>query len=98
MALKGRHWVALWLLGFLVVAWVVVARQTAALRMARDLTATRAQRAALDGRRADVESRIRSATSRAVLAPRAQKNLRLRQPADTEIILLRVPGDTGRER
>ena len=97
MALKGRHWVALWLLGFLVVAWVVVARQTAALRMARDLTATRAQRAALDGRRADVERRIRSATSRAVLAPRAQKNLRLRQPADTEIILLRVPGDSGRD-
>ena len=47
MAVKGRHWVALWLLGFLAVAWVVVARQTAALRMARDLTATRAQRAAL---------------------------------------------------
>jgi hypothetical protein len=33
-----------------------------------------------------------------VLAPRAQKGLHLRQPADTEIILLRMPGDTGRER
>ncbi len=97
MAVKGRHWVALWLLAFLVVAWVVVARQTAALRMARDLTATRAQRAALDGRRADLERRVRTATSRAVLAPRAQKGLHLRQPADTEIILLRMPGDTGRE-
>ena len=97
MAVKGRHWVALWLLAFLAVAWVVVARQTAALRMARDLTATRAQRAALDGRRADLDRRIRTATSRAVLAPRAQKTLRLRQPADTEIILLRMPGDTGRE-
>jgi len=97
MAVKGRHWVALWLLAFLAVAWVVVARQTAALRMARDLTAARAQRAALDGRRADLERRIRTATSRAVLAPRAQKSLHLRQPADTEIILLRMPGDTGRE-
>jgi len=97
MAVKGRHWVALWLLAFLSVAWIVVARQTAALRMARELTVTRAQRAALDGRRADLERRIRTATSRAVLAPRAQQGLHLRQPADTEIILLRTPGDTGRE-
>src|SRR5207247_1369074 len=34
---KGRHWVALWLVAFLVTTWLVYARQTAAIRAAREL-------------------------------------------------------------
>src|SRR5439155_1753265 len=48
MALRGRHWAALWLLVFLAAAWVVIARQTAAIRAARDLGALREERANLD--------------------------------------------------
>ena len=90
MALKGRHRLMLWLLAILVVAWVVVARQTSGLRAARALAEARRERAALEGRRADLERRIRAAESRSVLMPRAQEQ-RLRQPADSEIILLPVP-------
>ena len=96
MALKGRHWVALWLLGFLAVAWVVIARQTSALHTARELADGRAARATLEGRRAELERRIRTARSRAVLLPLAQHRLRLRLPSDTDIILLPVPGSGPR--
>jgi len=92
VAPKGRHWFALWLLALLATLWAVVARQTAALRTARDLADLRAARATLEGRKADFERRIRAAQSRAVLVPRAQQRLGLRLPADTEIVLLPVPG------
>src|SRR5881628_1562867 len=67
---KGRHWVALWLVAFLVTTWLVYARQTAAIRAARELGDLRGRRANLDGHRADLERRIRAAESRAVLVPR----------------------------
>lgn len=97
MALKGRHWLALWLLAFLAVAWVVIARQTAALRAARALADARVTRAGLEARHAELERRIRTAQSRAVLLPRAEQQLGLHLPADTEIILLPLPvPGTGR--
>src|SRR5207302_159507 len=33
---KGRHWVAMWLVAFLAVTWLVYARQTAAIHDARE--------------------------------------------------------------
>lgn len=94
MALKGRHWVMIWLTAFLVAAGSVVARQTAALRMARALNDTRLRRTALEGRRADLERRLRQAASRAVLVPRAQ-GMGLRLPADSEIVILPVADSGG---
>lgn len=96
MALKGRHWAAVWLLAFLAVAWIVIARQTSAIRAARDLVALREEHANLAGHGADLERRIRAATSRAVLLQRARGRLGLRLPADTEIILLPAPGGEPR--
>ena len=90
MAIKGRHWLALWLVSLLAALWLVIARQTASLNAARALADLRDERAQLDGRRAELDRRIRNAKSRAVLLPRAQK-LGLRLPADTEIILLPAP-------
>jgi cell division protein FtsL len=90
MAVRGRHWIAFWLVALLGALWLVIARQTAALNAARALTDLRDQRAALEGRRADLERRVRAAQSRAVLLPRAQSQ-GLRLPADTEIILLPAP-------
>jgi hypothetical protein len=90
MALKGRHWLAVWLVALLAALWAVIARQTASLNAARALADLREERAQLEGRRAELERRIRAAQSRAVLLPRAQR-LGLRLPADSEIILLPVP-------
>ena len=88
---RGRHWVALWLVAFLVTTWIVYARQTAAIRTARALADLRARRANLDGHRADLERRIRTAESRAVLVPRAQQR-GLHLPSDSEIVLVPAPG------
>jgi hypothetical protein len=87
--IKGRHWLAIWLVALLAALWAVIARQTASLNAARALTDLRAQRAGLEGRRDELERRIRTAGSRAVLLPRAER-LGLRLPADTEIILIPV--------
>ena len=87
MALRGRHWIALWLVLLLAALWAVIARQTAALNSARALADLRDQRAVLEGRRAELELRVRNAQSRAVLVPRARK-MGLRLPADTEIVLI----------
>jgi hypothetical protein len=96
MALKGRHWAAVWLLAFLAVAWIVIARQTSAIRSARALTALREEHANLAGHTADLDRRIRAATSRSNLMRRARGSLGLRLPADTEIILLPVPNGEPR--
>ena len=87
---KGRHWLAFWLFFFLgVLAWVV-ARQTASVVLATQLRDIRSQRSRLEGLKADLLRRIRTASSRAVLIPRAEgRGLRL--PADSEIIILQVP-------
>ncbi|HEV8510580.1 MAG TPA: hypothetical protein VGQ48_09040 [Gemmatimonadales bacterium] len=90
MAFRGRHWIAFWLVALLAALWAVIARQTASLNAARALSDLREERASLEGRRAEVERRVRTAQSRAVLLPRAEQ-LGLRLPADTEIILLPAP-------
>jgi hypothetical protein len=89
--LKGRHWVAIWLASFLVMAAAVVWRQTEALATVRQLHALQAARGALEATRADAIAAIRHAQSRAVLVPLAQARLGLRLPQDTEIVILQVP-------
>jgi cell division protein FtsB len=89
--LKGRHWVLLWLLAFLVGALVVVARQTAALHTARRLAHLREERSSLEARRADLERRIRLASSRQVLVPKAERAFGLHEPADSEFVLFPLP-------
>jgi hypothetical protein len=89
---RGRHWIAFWLVALLAALWIVIARQTSALNSARALADLREERAALEGRRAALERRVRTAQSRAVLVPRAQRQ-GLRLPADTEIILIQVPSE-----
>jgi hypothetical protein len=98
MRLKGRHWVLLWLLIFLGGALAVVARQTAAFRTARLLRDLREERSSLEARRAELERRIRVASSRQVLVPRAQRALGLHEPADSEFVLFGVPAFPASER
>lgn len=95
MKVRGRGWVAVWLLSILsVMAWVV-ARQTAAHVTASELRSAQQERSALEARRAELMSRIRTAGSRAVLVPRAE-SLGLRLPADSEIVILQLPSREGR--
>jgi hypothetical protein len=82
----------LWLLIFLGGALAVVARQTTAFRTARRLHDLREERSSLEARRAELERRIRIASSRQVLVPIAQRSLRLHEPADSEFVLFVVPG------
>lgn len=91
MTLKGRHWLALWLTGFLVVAWIVVWRQTAARAAADELRALAVARGALEVSRATAAAEILKAKSRAVLVPLAERRLGLRLPQDSEIIILQDP-------
>lgn len=96
MTLKGRHWVMLWLAFFLLVAAVVQVRQTASIQMARRVAALRQERANLEARQADIERRIRDASSRPVLGRKAQVDLGLHFPRDSEqapLPLPSVPGD-----
>jgi hypothetical protein len=89
--LRGRHWVALWLAGFLVMGAVVVWRQTAALATARQLKTLQTTRQALEVTRAAAGAEVRRAASRAVLQPLAESRLHLRLPQDTDIVILQDP-------
>jgi hypothetical protein len=89
--LKGRHWLILWLLVFLGTTVAVVARQAAAYRVAQRLRVLREQRSSLEARRADLERRIRVASSRQVLVPAAERGLGLHQPSDSEYRLFAPP-------
>lgn len=91
---KGRHWVLLWLFVFLGVAVVVQARQTSAIRTAARVGELREQRTALEAERAALERQIRLATGRRVLGERAERELGLHFPADSEFIFFyRLPAD-----
>ena len=89
--LKGRHWVAIWLGGFLVVALVVVWRQSAALRTAQELQALQKTRGALEVSKSSTTLEVHRARSRAVLVPLAERTLGLRLPQDSEITILQEP-------
>jgi len=81
----------LWLLIFLGAAVAVVARQTAALQTARELQDLREERRSLEARRAELERRIRLASSRQVLVPMAKRTFGLHEPADSEFVLFPLP-------
>jgi hypothetical protein len=91
MRLKGRHWVVIWLLLFLCVLVAITTRQTAGFHTARRVRELREERLALEARRADLERRIRVASSRQVLVPVAERLLGLHEPSDSEFVLFVLP-------
>jgi hypothetical protein len=93
MTLKGRHWVMLWLVVALGALGSVAARQSGGYATAQQLRAARDERASLEARRGELERRIRQASSRQVLVPRAEANLGLHEPAASEITVLVIPVD-----
>ena len=93
MTLKGRHWVMLWLVVALGTLGSVAARQTSGFATAQALRAARDERAGLESRRGELDRRIRQASSRQVLVPRATADLGLHEPAAREITVLALPND-----
>lgn len=91
MRLKGRHWMMIWLVILLCVLVAITTRQTAGFRTARRVRELREERLALEARRADLERRIRVASSRQVLVPQAQRLLGLHEPSDSEFVLFALP-------
>lgn len=90
MTLRGRHWVILWLGAFLATTGAINLRQPRALATAARVRSLRDERASLEARRADLERRIRLATGRSVLKERAELQLGLHQPRDTEVVVFRL--------
>jgi hypothetical protein len=87
MRLKGRIWIAIWLVFALgVLAWVVT-RDTSGFRTATELRNLRNERSVKQAEKAELMRRIREGESRAVLIPRAE-SMGLRLPADSEIVIL----------
>lgn len=98
MKVRGRVWLGVWLLGFLLVALAVVARQRAALQTAANLNRLRNERTALEAVQAELERRIREGQSRQVLVPKVESTLGLREPSDSEYLIFALPdrSDTTR--
>lgn len=93
MTLKGRHWVMFWLVVALITSGSITARQSWSVATVRQLQAARDERSSLEARRGELERRIRQASSRQVLVPRAEANLGLHEPAANEITVLVIPAD-----
>jgi len=87
-ALKGRHWLAVWLAAFLATALLVVWRQSAALSAARELQSLQKARGTLETSRSSLVGDIHRSRSRAVLVPLVERRLGLRLPQDSEITIL----------
>ncbi len=87
---RGRHWVALVLAGFLVVSLIVVRRQSAAVAAARQLADLERERGALEVQRAALLGAIQHGRSRSVMVP-VGRRLGLRLPDDSEITILQEP-------
>ena len=84
----GRLRFALLLLGFLVIAVGVILRRSYGIAAAREIQALDARRAALMAERLRLEGEVRAAASRATLQPIAEQRLRMRVPADSQVIIL----------
>ena len=84
----------LWLLLFLVVTGMIQGRQAVAIDTAKRLAVLREERSALEAEEAALQKNIRVASSRRVLGDRAEQELGLHFPADSEFVNLRlVPGE-----
>lgn len=84
----------LWLLFFLVVTGMIQGRQAFALPTAGRVRALQEERSALEAEEAALQKNIRISTSRRVLGDRAEQELGLHFPADSEFVNLRLlPGE-----
>lgn len=86
---RGRYWVAVWLVYALVVMVTIVTRQTSAIVAADDLRTLQETRRVLESEKNELLRRIRTGRSRAELVPRARA-LGLRAASDSEVVDLEM--------
>lgn len=95
VAPRGRAWVALVLVSFVLIAAGVIWRRAAGVEQARKLRSLQAQRAQLEARKAQLEGDIRRISSRSSLVPIVERRLGMHVPNDTQVVILprapRVP-------
>jgi len=84
----GRFRFALLLLGFVVIASVVVLRRTYGIGAAREIQAMETRRSGLIAERRRLESEIRIASSRAHLQPIAEQRLQMHVPTEAQVVYL----------
>lgn len=92
--MRGRSIIFLLLFGFVLVTTGVIWRRSTGLAQAAELRELRERRDALDAQQAALEGAIRDASSRARLAPIAEKQLGMRIPPESLVILLPRPERT----
>ena len=89
--MRGRSWVAVLLIGFVLVATGVIWRRSYGDAHAVEERRLEQQRGALEAERAKLEGDIRDASSRASLARVAQDKLKMNIPSDSQVIYLHRP-------
>jgi cell division protein FtsB len=85
---RGRTWVALALLGFVLVGAGVIWRRAAGIAQARELRELEQRRLQLEAQRAQLESDIRDVSSRSKLAPIVERRLDMHVPNDTQVVII----------
>jgi cell division protein FtsL len=88
VAPRGRVWVGLALLGFVLIGAGVIWRRAAGIARARELRALEQRREQLEAQRAQLQSEIRDLSSRSRLAPIVEQRLDMHIPNDTQIVIL----------
>jgi type II secretory pathway pseudopilin PulG len=92
--LRGRSLVTLALLGFLLVAGVVVWRRVVGVAESGELASLQKRVVELEAQRARLDGDIRDLSSRGSLAPLAEGRLGMRVPNDTQVVILPRSGAT----
>ncbi len=87
---RGRTTVALFLVGFLIVAVGVIARRDYGRTLQRDLSGIERTRTQMNGEVIKLEADILSASSRNRLGPVVETTLGMRRPSVTQVIDLPV--------
>jgi membrane protein implicated in regulation of membrane protease activity len=88
VAPRGRAWVALVLVSFVLIAASVIWRRTAGVEQARELRSLRERRAQLEARKAQLETDIRRISSRSSIVPIVERRLDMHVPNDTQVVIL----------
>ena len=89
--LRGRSVVAIVLVAFVAVAACVVWRRSYGYAQDRGLRELELKRSQLLAERTRLQGEIRELSSRARLAPIAERRLRMRVPSDSQVVNLRRP-------
>lgn len=95
---RGRVFVALALVTFVLVGAAVIWRRVTGIENARALRALASERAQLVAERAALESAVRTAAGRARIGGVAEQRLGMRVPADTQVVILTRPSGTADAR